>query len=1048
MVRLRMNEPNRPSSASRYLTLVFLTLSVVSLLALGALLAQERYLTRGIPAGLPHPIPHGGARLGINVELGQYENDTLVSTLRELNDLGFSYLKQPFYYSESFDWREADRLIDAITAEGLILVPLLDGDPAKGFAPPDDFNAFAAWAGEFADRYGDAITYYIIWDEPNLASHWGGRPVNPGDFAALLAASSAAIRQSDSDAVIVLSPLAPTSETGPDNLSEPLFLSALYRADAADSFDVIAVKPYGFDTGPDDRRVNPDILNFSRSILVREVAENYKDGHKAIWAGNWGWNSLPPGWTGGPSIWGQTTEEQRSAWTIAALERARIEWPWMGVLFLENWEPAVASDDPRWGFSIAGQQTAIDLAQHRDDLPETIAWPGFYYARPDDPAQSFEGAWEFSPEFGADIGQSGDRATFNFWGTEVGLLVRRADFRARLYATVDGQPANALPIDENGAALVLTAGDPAADGLSMELVAHDLEPGPHVLEIVADRGWDQWALKGFAAGYRPPETENTTEVILLSLLTVLFAGLGLWSAKKADWGQGGRRLANAYSRFNDRTQLALTALAASIVGVTGWLTWGQDALGIYRRMGDPGQLAAAATAAALFYVTPIFIVYRIAIAVLLILLVLRPAWGVALIALSMPFYVTPLAKPILGYRFSPVEVFTLVAVTAWAIRTLLDTGCTARQHTLRLSIPALRSADWAVLIFVVITTVSLFFTNQVDVATNEWRIVIMEPALFYFLLRVTRLKERELWVVLDAWLLSGLIVALYGLGQYATGQNLITAEGGLLRLRAFYGSPNNVALYLDRLLPLLIAMLLLGQENQHRTRRFIYGLASLPIFLALIFTFSKGALFLGVPVSLLVVFWLRQRYVGLRAWPWVAAVLTGGLLVLIAALQVPSLAGRLDLFGPTGVFRLNLWRSAFSMFVDRPIFGVGLDNFLYAYRGRYILDAAWQEPNLNHPHNIILDFATRLGILGLLSGVWLIFETGRALAQSVRRSNTLWLPVSVGLSGSLAAIVAHGLVDHSFFLVDLAFSFFLIMGIAIRLLEYSEQAVDPVIGKS
>jgi O-antigen ligase len=1043
-----MNEPNRPPSASRYLTLVFLALSVVSLLALGALITRELYLTRGIPAGLPQPIPHGQARLGINVELGQYEDDTLASTLKELNDLGFSYLKQPFYYSKSFDWQEADRLIGAVTTEGLVMVPLLDGDPAKGFAPPDDFNAFSAWAGEFAARYGDAITHYIIWDEPNLASHWGGRPVNPGDFAALLTASSAAIRQNDSDAVIVLSPLAPTSETGPDNLSEPLFLSALYRAGAADSFDVIAVKPYGFDTGPDDRRVSPDILNFSRTILVREVAESYEDGHKAIWAGNWGWSSLPPGWMGNPSIWGQTTEEQRSIWTIAALERARIEWPWMGVLFLENWEPAVASDDPRWGFSIAGQQTATDLAQYLDDLPETIAWPGFYSARPDDPAQSFEGAWEFSPEFGADIGQSGDRATFNFWGTEVGLLVRRADFRARLYATIDGQPANALPIDENGATLVLTAGDPADDGLSMELVARDLEPGPHVLEIVAARGWDQWALKGFAAGYHPPETKNTSEILLLSLLIILVTGLALWSAKKAAWGQGGRHLANVYNRFKDRTQLALTALAASIVGITGWLTWGQDALGIYRRMGDPGQLAATVTAAALFYITPVFIVYLVALAILLILLVLRPAWGVALIALSMPFYVTPLAKSILGYRFSPVEVFTLVAVTAWAIRTLLDTGRIARQHTLRLSMPALRSADWAVLIFVVIATVSLFFTNKVDVATNEWRIVIIEPALFYFLLRVTRLKERELWVVLDAWLMSGLIVALYGLGQYATGQNLITAEGGLLRLRAFYGSPNNVALYLDRLLPLLLAMLLLGQGSHNRTRRIVYALTGLPIILALILTFSKGALFLGVPVSFLVVFWLRQRHAGLRVWPWIAAVVTGGLLILIAALQVPSLAGRLDLFGPTGVFRLNLWRSGVNMFIDHPIFGVGLDNFLYEYRGRYILDAAWQEPNLNHPHNFILDFATRLGILGLLAGLWLLVETGRALAQTVKKSNSMWIPVSVGLSGSLAAVVAHGLVDHSYFLVDLAFSFFLIMGIAIRLLEYSDQAVSPLIANS
>jgi hypothetical protein len=38
--------------------------------------------------------------------------------------------------------------------------------------------------------------------------------------------------------------------------------------------------------------------------------------------------------------------------------------------------------------------------------------------------------------------------------------VRRADFRARLNVTVDGEPANALPQDENGAVLVLTAPDP------------------------------------------------------------------------------------------------------------------------------------------------------------------------------------------------------------------------------------------------------------------------------------------------------------------------------------------------------------------------------------------------------------------------------------------------------------------------------------------------------------------------------------------------------------------------------------------------------------
>src|SRR6185295_1702324 len=75
--------------------------------------------------------------------------------------------------------------------------------------------------------------------------------------------------------------------------------------------------------------------------------------------------------------------------------------------------------------------------------------------------------------------------------------------------------------------------------------------------------------------------------------------------------------------------------------------------------------------------------------------------------------------------------------------------------------------------------------------------------------------------------------------------------------------------------------------------------------------------------------------------------------------------------GTTTYFRLKLWQSSLNMFRDHWLLGVGLDNFLYLYRTRYILPEAWQEPNLNHPHNIVLDFATRRGFGGLLILVWL-----------------------------------------------------------------------------
>jgi O-antigen ligase len=1028
-----INATPRSPTRWRLLTILFLVLSAACLLVIGGLSARDRYLMRGIPDGLPQPIPNGGAELGVNVYLERYDDAELQQVLQEIHASGINHVKQTFFFREGFDWAAADRIVDAVSAEGLSLVPLLDGDPAKDFAPPDDVNAYAAWVEEFARRYGDQLTNYIIWDEPNLSRHWGGEAVNPSAYAALLTAAADAIRRNDPDAVIVAGPLAPTAETGPNNLAEPLFLQALYEAGAADAFDVVAAKPYGFDTGPEDRVVDIERLNFSRPILLRELMETQGDSHKAVWAGNWGWNSLPPDWSGQRSIWGQTDETEHAERTIGALERARNEWPWMGILFLENWEPDAPPDDPRWGFSIAGRPTAEALTAYLVAQPPDVALPGFHPADPEDLSQQFEGTWEFSPEFGADIGQSGDRVRFTFWGTDVGLRVRRADFRARLYATIDDRPANALPQDENGAALVLTSPDPAEDYITTEWIARDLPPGVHTLEIVASRGWDQWALNGFSVGYRPPGLSGALHSLLLGALSLLFLGLAVYSARRADWGAAGTSIAGAFRRLSDRSQLALTAGAAAIVGVTGWLTWGQDALGIYRRLGDAGQLAATAAAATMFYVTPSFILFALALLALFFLLVLRPAWGLALIALTMPFYVSPLAKPILGYRFSPVEVFTLVATAAWLTRVALDAGLAARRRPLRLSWPRLIRADWAVIAFVLVATLSLFFTERLDVAATEWRVLIIEPVLFYVLLRAIRPSDRELWIVLDAFVVSGLIVALYGLWQYVTGQDLITAEGGLLRLRSIYGSPNNVALYLDRLLPLLVAMLLLGSRKAHGTRRLLYAAAILPVAIALILTFSKGALFLGVPASLLVVFWAWQRRAGRRTWPWVIVLALTGSAALIAGSRVPALAARLDLFGETGVFRLNLWRAAINMFADHPVWGVGLDNFLYAYRGRYILDAAWQEPNLNHPHNIVLDFATRLGLLGLLVGGWMIWEAGRALIRAVRVAEDEWLPVAVGLSASLVAMLAHGLVDHSFFLIDLAFVFFLMLGVAVRL---------------
>jgi hypothetical protein len=46
--------------------------------------------------------------------------------------------------------------------------------------------------------------------------------------------------------------------------------------------------------------------------------------------------------------------------------------------------------------------------------------------------------------------------------------------------------------------------------------------------------------------------------------------------------------------------------------------------------------------------------------------------------------------------------------------------------------------------------------------------------------------------------------------------------------------------------------------------------------------------------------------------------------------------------------------------------------------------------------------------------------------------------VVVGFGGALVDMLAHGLVDHSFFLVDLAFAFYLMLGTAVSWQSESE----------
>jgi O-antigen ligase len=999
-----------PSTGEKYFS-PLLRLGVTGLVLIVLLLATFLTWRRIQTAGESYPGTPYNLPLALDVRLGINDGGSVSDgDLARIEEAGLGWVRQTFPWAEiepqpgCFEWARWDAIIGRVSDRGLRLLAVLDSAPAWAQfdpenphpdVPPHEVADFGRFAHAFANRYGNIIDYYQVWDEPNLSEHWGGTYVDPTAYVRLLREGYIQIRHADPSSRVVLAGLAPAVESGPLNLNEVAFLEGVYAAGGAAFFDIAAAKPYGFWHRADDPQIDVSVLNFRRVELLRRVMVAHGDVGKPLWAVAFGWNALPEGWQGHPSAWGNDSEAVQAVDTVAAIEGARRQWPWLGLMFLPPLRPDVSPDDPFVGFSLLDgdgrPRPVYDAVRTLANAPP-LAWPGRY--GPDHPSARYTGSWRVTAVGadippGADVAAAGDaRLVIPFYGTRLDLTVRRGDFWGVLYVSIDGGPAGRLPRDAQGRAYLVLY-DPLQEAASVTLAA-GLSDGPHEAVIIPDGGWGQWAIVGWTVGREADLTPFCIAMVLLTLastICLVVTAIYLyrsWPLLSTIY----RSLAAAYCSLAESLQLALMAVVAAV-----------------------------------FYFVPGLLPSLIALTLLSLLILLRPDHGLALVAFSIPFFLRP--RFLAGKAFSLVEIGTLLCFAAWMVRRLFRLpspilhSLFSIRH-LHSTIRSLRSADWAVASLLGLGALSLTWADNFGVASRELRVVILEGGLFYLLLRVTAGREggRLHLLLADALAAGTVAVALIGLWQYFVSGDVITAEG-VRRVRALYGSPNNLALFLERVLPLLFALALWGKNPR---RRVLYALAVLPVFAGLFLTFSKGALFIGLPVALLFLGLMRGR----RAVALALAALAVLAVALLPFVGTERFTNIFDLAEGTAFFRVKLWQSTVNMIADHPLTGVGLDNFLYAYRTRYVLPEASDELNLSHPHNIVLDFWTRLGLGGVAVLLWLVVSFFRAGFYSYRR-----LPegddraLILGLLTSMAGALAHGLIDNAFFLVDLAFVFVL-----------------------
>jgi hypothetical protein len=104
-----------------------------------------------------------------------------------------------------------------------------------------------------------------------------------------------------------------------------------------------------------------------------------------------------------------------------------------------------------------------------------------------------------------------------------------------------------------------------------------------------------------------------------------------------------------------------------------------------------------------------------------------------------------------------------------------------------------------------------------------------------------------------------------------------------------------------------------------------------------------------------------------------------------------------------------LWRAVFRMVVDRPVLGVGPDNYRLIY-GDYA-GIAGADPRV-HSNNMYLEMLAGGGLVGGLAFIWFCWQAARRVVRPVvRPSDPRVATMAAAVSAAAAAIALHGLAD-------------------------------------
>jgi len=376
--------------------------------------------------------------------------------------------------------------------------------------------------------------------------------------------------------------------------------------------------------------------------------------------------------------------------------------------------------------------------------------------------------------------------------------------------------------------------------------------------------------------------------------------------------------------------------------------------------------------------------------------------GLWLIFLILPTYL--LQFEIFSIPTTVLEVSVYILALIFAVR-----NCRKLWSFIKQALQPI----WLPLVLLLIgLVIGIIVTPDTRLALGIFKGWFIDPVILYVLV-VSLIDWRKIQHYIFALVLSILPIGAMALWQVFTN-NFITVDG---RASAWFVSGNYLSMYL---VPIMLLSLILI-TGKYQVYKWIASVVLIISLMALFFSYSYGG-WVALIAGLIVLGILYS----IKSWKlWI-----GGVVVLIVAVltqfENEKFVRMLDWGEKSSLsVRFQVWQTSLLMIKENWLTGIGLGQF----RDQYLdfasrLFAPPLELAILHAHNLYFQFWINTGIVGLVGLVWLVVRFFTWFKNNFNLQATILL-------STMVAILAHGLLDTTYWKNDLSALFWIVIAFAV-----------------